>query len=191
MGKLDRIDAPWTAETFLVTDQRAFGDAWRYELVDGAIIAHAAPAPLHGEIGGNLVFALKSRIRGQKCKVEIGSGAAPKNQQRPTACIPDVLVRCEGMPTVLFEIVSPSELRDWRERNRKRRDEQDVAGVQEIVEMYHSQPSVQVYRRGDDDLWNFESIDEPESMLHLASLGLDIPLSEIYENVDFDDPSDA
>ncbi|MDP9096314.1 MAG: Uma2 family endonuclease [Pseudomonadota bacterium] len=191
MGRLDRFEAPWTAASFLVTDQRTFGNAWRYELVDGVVVAHATPALLHGEIGGNLVFALKSRIRGQTCKVEIGSGAAPKNQQRPTARIPDVLVRCEGLPTILFEIVSPSELRDWRERNRKRRDEQDVAGVQEIVEIYQVQPSIHVYRRAEAGLWSFESIDELDGVLHLASLDLRLPLSEIYENVNFDEPSDA
>jgi hypothetical protein len=34
------------AEEFLRTDQREFGDAWRYELVDGRIVGHAAPTPL-------------------------------------------------------------------------------------------------------------------------------------------------
>jgi hypothetical protein len=28
----------WTAERFLTTDQREFGEAWRYELVDGRIV---------------------------------------------------------------------------------------------------------------------------------------------------------
>ena len=40
----------WTAERFLTTDQHEFGDAWRYELIDGRIVAHAAPSPEHGAI---------------------------------------------------------------------------------------------------------------------------------------------
>jgi hypothetical protein len=43
-------DKAWTAEDFLRTDQREFGDAWRYELVDGRIVAHAAPTPAHAKI---------------------------------------------------------------------------------------------------------------------------------------------
>ena len=43
-------DTVWTAEAFLRTDQHEFGDAWRYELLDGRVIAHAAPSPDHGAI---------------------------------------------------------------------------------------------------------------------------------------------
>ena len=33
----------WTADTFLAADQHEFGEAWRYELVDGQITAQRAP----------------------------------------------------------------------------------------------------------------------------------------------------
>jgi hypothetical protein len=33
------------ADTFLRTDQSAFGNAWRYELVHGAIVAHTSLEP--------------------------------------------------------------------------------------------------------------------------------------------------
>src|SRR4051794_23951443 len=122
MGKLDRIDEPgWSADEFLAADQRAFGHAWRYELVDGAVIAHAAPSPDHGAIVISLGAALRARLRATKspCRVEAGSGAVPRDQQNPTARIPDVMVRCGELPRAVFEIVSPSELRDWRNRDRK------------------------------------------------------------------------
>jgi hypothetical protein len=48
----------WTAERFLTTDQHEFGDAWRYELVNGRIAAHAAPSPEHGAILAGLTGAL-------------------------------------------------------------------------------------------------------------------------------------
>ena len=47
----------WTTERFLATDQHMFGDAWRYELVDGRIVAHAAPSPEHGAILAGLATA--------------------------------------------------------------------------------------------------------------------------------------
>jgi Uma2 family endonuclease len=56
----------WTADEFLATDQRAFGDAWRYELVDGVIIAHPAPSPDHGAILSLLSAALANRLRGRR-----------------------------------------------------------------------------------------------------------------------------
>jgi hypothetical protein len=38
---------PATAEEFLAVDQATFGPAWRYELVDGKIIALARPRRNH------------------------------------------------------------------------------------------------------------------------------------------------
>jgi hypothetical protein len=40
----------WTAAACLAADQATFGPAWRYELVDGSIVARAAPPPAHGAI---------------------------------------------------------------------------------------------------------------------------------------------
>ncbi|MEO8714226.1 MAG: Uma2 family endonuclease, partial [Acetobacteraceae bacterium] len=121
MDTAERASRYWTAEEFLATDQREFGDAWRYELVDGSIVAHAAPTPEHGAIISGLTGALVSRLRGNRdgCRPETGSGAAPKTQQRSTARIPDATIRCGDLPRVVFEVVSPSELRAWRARDRK------------------------------------------------------------------------
>jgi Uma2 family endonuclease len=178
-------DSTWTAEEFLRTDQHEFGDAWRYELVDGQIIAHAAPSPDHAAILSGLTAALANRLRGSQdgCRPEAGSRAAPRTQQRATARIPDATVRCGDLPRVVFDVVSPSELRAWRAGNQRRRHLQDVAGVQEIVEIYQDEASVHVYRHEDGGQWSFDAIDGLDAVLHLRSVGLDIPLSEIYEFV--------
>jgi len=173
----------WTAEEFLATDQREFGDAWRYELVDGVVIAHAAPTPEHGAILSGLVGALVTRLRGNQdgCRPETGSGAAPKAQQRSTARIPDATIRCGELPRVAFEVVSPSELRAWRERDRKRGDLQNTEGVTEIVELYQDEMAAHVYRREADGAWSFDAVGGAEATLELRSVGLEIPISEIYE----------
>ena len=54
----------WTAAEFLRTDQREFGDAWRYELVDGRIVSRAAPTPAHGKIVAALTGAMTARMTG-------------------------------------------------------------------------------------------------------------------------------
>jgi len=182
-------DGDWTAECFLATDQHEFGDAWRYELVDGSIVAHAAPSPEHGAILAGLTGALANRLRGNPdgCRPENGSGAVPRQAQRPTARIPDAMIRCGEHPRVLFEVISPSELRSWRLRDRRRRDLQAVEGVQEIVELYQSERACHIYRRRTDDSWSFEALDGAEAILRLLSVSLELPLSEIYA---FAEPSD-
>ena len=75
-------DTVWTAEEFLRTDQREFGDAWRYELVDGRVVGHAAPTPAHAKILAALGGALTARMAGEDgCFPESGSGATLGNQQ--------------------------------------------------------------------------------------------------------------
>lgn len=183
-------DQPWTADRFLVTDQHIFGDAWRYELVDGRVIGHAAPSPERGAILAGLTGALTSRLRGNPNgrRPESGSGAVPKAAQRATARIPDLLIRCGQHPTVMFEVISPSELRNWTERDMKRRDLQAVEGAREIVELYQSEQACHMYRRQPDDAWSFEAIAGADAILRLPSVGLEIPLSEIYEFAELPQP---
>ncbi len=189
-------DQEWTAELFLVTDQHVFGDAWRYELVDGRIVAHAAPSPEHGAILAGLIGALGSRLRGNPdgCRPESGSGAVPRSAQRATARIPDALIRCGEHPRVMFEVISPSELRNWSERDAKRRDLQAVEGAQEIVELYQAEQACHIYRHQPDGTWSFEAQGGSDAILQLPSVGLAIPLSEIYAFADLpelgaDDPA--
>ena len=178
-GRAGRI---WTAAEFLATDQHEFGDAWRYEPVDGLIVAHAAPSPEHAAILAGLIAAVVVRLRGHPdgCRPEAGSGAAPRRQQRPTARIPDATIRCRDLPRVLFEVVSPSELRAWRARDRKRDDLQDVEGVAEIVELYQDEMAAHIHRR-EPDGWSFEAAGGAEAVLSLRSVEVEVPMAEIYE----------
>ena len=181
----------WTAEEFLRTDQYEFGDAWRYELVDGQIVAHAAPSPDHAAIVVGLSGGLSRSLEGMPngCRPEAGSGATPRRQQRPTARIPDVMVRCGDLPRVVFDVVSPSELRAWRARDRRRQHLQDVEGVQEIIEIYQEEPAIHIYRRLDGGEWLFGAVSGLDATLELRSISLEIPLSEIYQFVTFGESS--
>jgi Uma2 family endonuclease len=77
MATAKQLRRLWTAEEFLTTDQCEFGDAWRYELVDGEIVAHAVPSPDHGAILSGLAAALGNRLLGNR------EGAVPKSEAAP------------------------------------------------------------------------------------------------------------
>lgn len=171
------------ADEFLRTDQLAFGPAWRYELVRGAIVGHAARSPEHGVILSNLAYELNSRLRGHtECRSEVGSGAAPKCEQRDTARIPDATIRCGKYPRVLFEVISPSELRHKRQWDQKRSDLQAVEGVQEIVEIFQDEMLAHAYRRQGTS-WTFKSIAGPDAAMVLQSVGITVPLAALYDRV--------
>ncbi len=175
----------WTADEFVTEDQHSFGDAWRYELVDGRILAHDAPEPEHGAILAGLTAALANRLVGRPngCRPESGSAAIPKTVRRNTARIPDVMIRCGEHPRVSFEVVSPSEIRDWRGRDLKLQHVQAVEGVQEIVELFQEGFAAHIYRVTPAG-WIFEILGGPDAILRLTSVGIEMPLSEIYQFAD-------
>jgi Uma2 family endonuclease len=171
------------ADEFLRTDQSEFGNAWRYELVRGTIVAHAAPSPEHAVIHSNLAFELNGRLRGHsECRSEIGGGAVPQYEQRDTARIPDATIRCGKLPRVLFEVISPSELQRKRQWDQKRSDLQAVEGVQEIVEIFQDELLAHAYRRQGTS-WTFESIAGPDATIDLPSVGIAVPLAALYDRV--------
>jgi Uma2 family endonuclease len=171
------------SDAFLRADQSEFGSAWRYELVRGAIVAHAAPSPEHGVILGNLAREIGNRLVGHlECRSEIGSGAAPQYERRDTARIPDATIRCGQLPRVVFEVISPSELSHKRQWDQKRADLQAVEGVQEIIEIFQDELLAHAYRKREAG-WIFESISGPEAVLTLPSVGIEVPLAALYDRV--------
>src|SRR3954452_925632 len=173
----------WTADEFVVADQSEFGPLWRYELVDGRVGGHAAPSPEHGAIIIALGSALLRAMRGKApgCRPEAGSAATPRTEQRNTARIPDVTIRCGDLPRVAFEVISPSELRSMRARDLKRAHLQSVEGMQEIVEIFQDDYACHVYRREDSGRWTFEALGGADAVLRLESVGVEVSLTEIYE----------
>jgi Uma2 family endonuclease len=187
-----KLDKEWTADEFVTTDQYEFGPLWRYELVDGRVIGHAAPSPDHAAIIAGLSMCLGRLLAGRPngCRPEVGSAATSRSEQRITARIPDVTIRCGDHPVVFFEVVSPSEIRDWRGRDRKRQHLQAVHGVREIFELFQDDYAVHAYRSaaepdpGGAQTWTFEAIGGPDSVLRIDILGLELPLAEIYAFAD-------
>lgn len=110
-------------------------------------------------------------------------GQSPKRQER--ARIPDGMVRCGDQPRVTFDVVSPSELRNVGQRDRRRAQLQGVEGVQEIVEIYQQAAAAHVHRRQTDGVWTFVPAIGLGALLELRSLELSIPLSEVYKTVIF------
>ncbi len=184
MTFLARVPTTMTAEEFIETDQSVFGNEWRYELIGGLIEANAAPTENHALILTNLAAALKIRLRHnpEGCRAQTGAAVAPSRKQRDTARIPDALVRCRGLPRVTFEIVSPSELRNIRKRDKKREDVKQVEGVVQIVEIYQHTMAAHLHGKTESGVWEMVPISGRDAVLDMPSLGISIPLADFYED---------
>lgn len=177
------IAPPLTAEEFLSLEPSALGGAWRYELVGGHPVAMAPPTPEHGRVLGHVVRRLQAALdaAGRPCTVDPGVGVKPANAPGNKVRVPDAAVMCRRqgreVPVVLVEVMSRSNA--GAEYEQRRADLKAVEGVEEIVELAQDGPAAQVFRRHEAGWLSLEVLGADTS-LHLASLGVDVRLGDLY-----------
>ena len=89
-------------------------------------------------------------------------------------------------PRVLFEILSDST--EKYDRSTKMSHYMQIDSLQEYVLVSQSQPRVEVYQRRSDGKWNYSDASGLTSSITLESVGITLPLSEIYLRVEFPPP---
>jgi len=94
----------------------------RAELLDGEIVMMAPPFRAHQGVVTELLFQIKSYLKGKKCKVYPAPFAVrlfpQKNKRDDTVFEPDIVVVCDqeklddkgcnGPPDMVIEVISPS-----------------------------------------------------------------------------------
>ncbi len=98
------------------------------------------------------------------------------------------MIRCDGHPKVAFEVVSVSDIQDWRALDLKRQHMQAVEGMREVVELFQEDHAAHVYRLSADGAWTFEALGGAEAVLRLESAGVSVPLADIYAFAVFTQP---
>ena len=88
-------------------------------------------------------------------------------------------------PAVIFEILSPST--ESFDRGDKFADYQQQSSVQEYILVAQDRVSVERFTRQPSGLWLYQRLDRREDSLTLESVGVSVPLEEIYYRLDFED----
>ncbi len=182
---------PMTVEEFYAfTDARPDEEKW--ELIDGEPILNASPSPVHQWIVGNLVAALKARQRESMTSWVVlpGLGVRVSEASRPE---PDVLIipraslsadpsgRDRKELVVAFEILSPStEDRDLRW---KRAAYTSLPSLTHYVVIAQDAVEVVVFAR--DAGFAEHRLRSIGDALDLPALGISLPLSEIYQDLEW------
>jgi Uma2 family endonuclease len=181
-----------TVEEFLAWES---GDDGVWELLDGIPIlkdfdpttGHAAPSAAHGRLVGTLGAMIDTALSrgGKPCALEVGSGTKLADSQG-SYLIPDLLVKCgrssrdADEPVLAVEVLSPSNS-NW-ERRYKTAAYRAIPSMREVVELAQDRMWAFVVRRTDDG-WVEEIVEGPDARLRLESVGLDIPLADLYRTV--------
>jgi Uma2 family endonuclease len=164
----------------------------RHEYDRGRIIQQAGGSQEHALIAINLSSNLHQQLRTRACTV-YGSDMRVGIPQLPRYVYPDVSVACgESIfsdarrdallnPILIIEVLSPSTERN--DRGRKFQDYQQIESFQEYVLVAQESVLIEHFTRQSGTIWTFEVLTDRASVLHLASIGCDLLVSDIYEKV--------
>jgi Uma2 family endonuclease len=189
--------APWNRrpmtvdEFYAFTDTRPDGERW--ELIEGEPVLNASPSRYHQWIIMNLLVALETRQRKIKAPwVALPSlGVRVSEKDRPE---PDVLVypcehrRPDGRrdcddALVVFEVLSPST--EKRDLGWKRKAYASMPSLTHYVAISQDAIDVKVFAR--DAGFEERRLQSLDKAIDLRSLGISLPMAEIYRDTGLTD----
>jgi Uma2 family endonuclease len=167
-------------------------DRRHYQLFDGVIVAMAPPATPHqviaARLGGEIYASLSATRPG--CVLRAQAGIAPQGLQGRDHFETDLTVSCSPLnrddrgivsdPVLIVEILSPST--DREDVFIKLPAYQRVPSLQEILYVETERVGATVYRRVSDG-WHTIELTSADAKLNLATVGLDIPLANLYRGI--------
>ncbi len=168
----------------------------RYEYDAGTLRLMSGGTKAHDDIAFNIRVALKQHFQSGPCSVQ----GSDMRVQVTEDCYyyPDVTVTCDiadrrrdailiRSPRIVVEVLSPST--EKSDRIDKLRMYQRCPTIQEIVLVNQYAPHVEVYRREEEKSLHWQHlVYEPEEALILESVDIQIPMEEVYQGIDFDQP---
>ncbi len=162
------------------------GDA-RWELYGGVPVARTPVGSQHSRVAANVIAGLGSVLHGGPC--EVFSVAGIRSPSRANSWYEaDIAVacHCDGQPdlsdpVVIIEVLSPST--EDNDRKVKLHDYRRIPSVAEILLLDSVTIYAELHRRLDDGRWTTDLYDRLEDTLDLTSVGVILPLSEVYRRV--------
>jgi len=160
----------------------------RHEYVAGHLFATGGGSRSHNLISGNIYTVLREQLRGGPCHAFI---ADMKVNVKSVGAFyyPDLVVSCDPGDTHEFSLSSPvlimevlSATTETTDRREKLLAYQSLASLHEYVLVSQTQRQIEVYRRMDGTNWNIVCYEACDTV-HLKSIGLDLAMDAVYEEV--------
>jgi len=153
---------PWTIDQFFEWQSR---QPDRYELVNGFPVRMQADARnIHNDIVINILGELRP---------DAGADCGPRN--------PDAFKA--ATPRMVAEVLSPT-TRDFDTYD-KLAEYKQIESLDTILIVEPNAAYVVVWSRGQDRGWTRNIIEGLDAVVDLPSLGINLPLTEIYDGIDF------
>ncbi len=163
------------------------------EYLDGEIYAMAGASRRHNLISLNVAGELRGRLRDRSCEV-YAHDMRLKVRATGLYTYPDVVAVCGEPefedaeldtllnPTLLVEVLSKST--ENYDRGAKFEHYRTLPSLREVLLVAQDSPHVVHYVRQDDGTWLLTETRELEAVLELPALGCELPMEEIYAQVE-------
>ena len=163
----------------------------RHEFLAGEVVAMTGTTDRHNTVSLNLAFALREGLRGSPCRVFMAD-VMVRVEADDMGFYPDVMVTCSEAdradpyvkrePLVVMEVLS--ETTAAYDIGEKFSAYRQLPSLREYVLVDPERPRAEVFRRQADGRWLVDTLGLSDR-LELASLGLEIPMSEVYLDCEF------
>ncbi|TAE00021.1 MAG: Uma2 family endonuclease [Oscillatoriales cyanobacterium] len=164
----------------------------RHEYVNGEVFAMTGGTIPHNDIALNFYTALHPHLRSTGCRMNVSDVKLQVSFQS-RYYYPDVIVSCDPQdlnsrqfiqnPKIIVEILSPST--SAKDRDEKFTCYLKIPTLQEYILIDSQKIFVERYCRGEGRMWLYYSYTAGE-MIALSSIGFDLPIALLYEDVGFE-----
>ena len=190
-----RIETRLSTSEYIALEQET-GE--KYEYYNGYVYAMAGGSYEHNTVSGNIFSEINMKLKGKSCQI-MNSDTKLYVESSNTYFYPDAMIICgkkeeaENLkgafknPVVIIEVLSEST--EAFDRGDKFDLYRTLPSLRHYVLVKQTEAKVQVYsRQSPTALWNIRTIEGLENVLDVElseSLKLEIPLSDIYDRIEF------
>lgn len=190
-GNLATIQKIYSDEEYLAFEREA---EEKHELLDGEIVAMAGASREHNLIGVNVSSELHFRLKGKGCEIYANDMRVWMKKGRYG--YPDVVVVCDKPnfaddefdvllnPLVVVEVLSKTTR--FRDKTEKLKTYQKMESIRECLLIEQTEPRIEHYIKQTPNQWLLRIYENVDETIVLESPGCELPVAEIYAQIEFE-----
>jgi Uma2 family endonuclease len=191
-SNLATVEELYTDEEYISLEREANE---KHELANGEIIAMAGASREHNLICVNIAGELRQNLKGSGC--ETYATDMRVRMKEGNYAYPDVVVVCDEPqfadgefdtllnPVIVIEILSKSTR--FRDKTEKLETYQKMESISECLIIEQDLLRIEHYIKQTPKQWLFRIYEDLDEIVKLESIGCEIPLVEIYAQINFEE----
>ncbi|MEQ1644331.1 MAG: Uma2 family endonuclease [Pyrinomonadaceae bacterium] len=167
----------------------------RHEYVDGEIYEMAGESLAHSQVCINIAREISLLLKGSSCQA-LSPNMKVRAETKGMFAYPDLSIVC-GEPTfsdsqrdvllnpkVIIEVLSPSTQR-YDQTKKFFRYRKEIPSLTDYVLIYQDVAFVEHHEKNAEGRWEHNAFDGLDDVFRIPSINCEIPMTEIYDRVDF------